>query len=284
LAGELSVADEQLIVGAHGEDDRRVLSPAWRGQRALRGLVALAKGAAPRLEIDARAVEHPDAFTGAALREATERHLAADRGHSVTIYEPRAPDALAMLADLIGPLARPARWAGEVPGPERERRVLLPATRIEDGETAKLLAYWLTIVAGPLRLPSSEARMLAAAALTFADNDLQHRAIDARPALLCACHEPQAHDLQIVCLSSHVPPEAAADPATYMRDLYHRSRKHLGGLYSLTALAERRGIDATLRVAVGTGRLFRRAEKARFDSGAGELPGFAASLEVHLRA
>jgi hypothetical protein len=100
LAGELSVADEQLIVGAHGEDDRRVLSPAWRGQRALRGLEALAKGAAPRLEIDARAVEHPDAFTGAALREATERHLAADRGHSVTIYEPRAPGALAMLAEL----------------------------------------------------------------------------------------------------------------------------------------------------------------------------------------
>lgn len=278
------MTDEQIIVRAHGEDDRRVLSPAWRGQRALRGLAALVNGAAPRLEIDARAVEHPDAFTGAALREATERHLTADRGHSVTIREPQTRGAFAMLADLTGPLTRPARWAGEVPAPGRERRVLLPATRIEDDETAKLLAYWLTIVAGPLRLPSPEARLLAAAAMTFADNDLRHRATDAPPALLCACHEPQAHDLQIVCLSSHIPPDAAADPATYIRDLDHRSREHLGGLYSLTALAERRGIDATLRVAVCTGRLFRRAEKARFDSGAGELPGFAASLEVHLGA
>jgi hypothetical protein len=278
------VDGEQLIVRTRGDDDRHVLSPAWRGQRALRGLAALVKGAAPRLEIDARAVEHPDAFTGAALRAAIERHLVADRGHSVTIREPRAPGALAMLADMVGPLARPARWAGEMPVPGREQRVLLPATRIEDDETAKLLAYWLTIVAGPLRLPSSEARMLAAAAMAFADNDLRHRAIDASPALLCACHEPQAHDLQVVCLSSRVLPDAAADPATYIRDLDNRSRENLGGLYSLTALAERRGIDATLRVAVGTGRLFRRAGKARFDSGAGELPGFAASLEVHLRA
>jgi hypothetical protein len=274
---------EELLARMQGDGDRRSLSRAWHGQRALRGLGALVARAAPRLEIDARRVEHPDAFTGAALREAVDRHLAADRGHTVTLREPVIPEALSMLGDLVGTLPRHARWAGDQQRPLRERRVLLPATRVTDDETAALLAYWLTVVAGPLRLPNSEARLLAAAAAAFADNSLRYRPADGPPALMCACHDPESHDLQIVCLSPNVPSAAARAPATFIRALDNHSRENLGGLHSLTQLAERRGIDATLRVATGTARFFLRSGMARFDAAAPRLPAFVVSLEVHLR-
>jgi hypothetical protein len=261
-------------------DDSRALTSAWRGQRALGGLDRLCAPGGPRRVIDARPLARADAFTGAAVREAIDRHLTRDRGHSVLLHEPTSPKPLSMLHHLVGPLPRRARWAGDAARPPIDRNVLLPAMRVEDDETSRNVATWLeTVTSGPLRLPSSAARLLAMAAATFGDNALKH---GAQGVLLCACHDPQANDLQVVALSDHVPAAAVTDGVSFLREAVERSERELGGIFSIVELARRRGIDVTVRVATGTGRTFWRAGKRRYDITTAPIPAFVASVEIHL--
>jgi hypothetical protein len=167
-----------------------VLTAAFRGQFALRGFEGLTARAGPRLEIDARALRHADAFTAVTVRETVDRHLGADPGHSVVILEPRDAEALAMLADLVGPLPRHARWAGTQAPPRRERLVLLPAMRVDSVETAMLLAEALTAVTAAVRVPASEARLAVSALATFADNALVYTLTPQRPSLVSVSRVP----------------------------------------------------------------------------------------------
>jgi hypothetical protein len=267
---------------AFHDADRRPLSAAFRGQRALRGFAGLTAKAGPRLELDGRTLRQPDSFTGVAVREAIDRHLLADRGHDVVLLEPRDVRDFDLLADLLGPLPKRARWAGLHPFPRRDGSVLLPAMRIPDRTTADLLADALPSVTAALRLPLSEARLAATAAAVFADNALIHAAPKAPASLLSICRVVEANDLQVVMLTPSVPPDARTDPGGYLRDVARRSEAHLGGLYSVGALARRRGIDATLRVAIGTGRVYVRSGRPRYEAHAADLPAFVAGLEIHL--
>lgn len=196
------------------------------------------------------------------------------------LLEPRDEQQFDTFADLVGPLPHRARWAGLRRPPRRERSVLLPAMRIPDRETADDLADSLPSMMGALRWPASESRLIATAAAVFADNALVHAAT-APASLLSICLAVDANDLQVVLLTPAVPPAAAADAGVYLRDLAGRSQTRLGGLYSLCALARRRGVDATLRLAVADGRFYVRSERPRYDQ-AGDLPAFVAAFEIHL--
>jgi hypothetical protein len=265
------------------DDDRRVLTRAVRGQVAVRGLATLCAPGGPRRVIDARALEFADAFTGAAVREGIDRHLRRDRGHSVVVREPTNPETLAALYDLLGTLPRRSRWAGEADRPRRNPAILLPAMRLTNAQELRDAANFLGSAAeGPLRLPPQASRLLAMAAAHFGDNALKHSPAGQRSVVLCACHELDSHDLQVVALSEAVPQAAGEKPAAYLREVMGQSHANLGGVFSLVELARRRGVPATLRLATGTGRLFWRDEKPRYEGQAAPVPGFVASLEIHL--
>jgi hypothetical protein len=271
---------------AHHDADRRVLTAAFRGPRAIRGFPTLVAPAGPRLAIDARALRQPDAFTAVAVREAIDRHLDLDPGHSVVIVEPRNGEDFALLADLIGPLPRRTHWAGTHPAPRRERSVLLPAMRIPDRDTAELVAYWLTSVTAALRLPVTEARLSVAAAAMFADNALIHAPDTVSAPLLSICRAQEPNDLQVVMLSPGVPGAARDHTEKYLQDLTARSQRELGGLYSLYLLARRRERDITLRVAVAGARCYVRSDgssgRIRYETYPTPVPAFVASVEIHL--
>lgn len=235
--------------------------------------------------IDARALHQPDAFTAVVVREAIDRHLAGDAGHSVVIVEPRLDNDFSLLADLLGALPHRAHWVGAQGSPRRERSVLLPAMRIPDRETADLVADWLTNVAPALRMPASEARLAVAAARAFAENALHHAPTGAEPSLLSVCRAHEPNDLQVVMMSPGVPSAAGNLTDEYLRDLVARSRSHLGGLSSLFTLARRRRLDVSLRVAVANGRVYGRTggvNRVRYEPYPALMPAFVASLEIHI--
>lgn len=277
------MSEDKLRIRMGENDDRRVLTPAVRGQLAVRELAMLCAPGGPRRVIDARALEFADAFTGAAVREAIDRHVRRDRGHSVVVREPAKLETLAALYDLLGTLPRRSRWAGEADRPRRDPAVLLPAMRITSAPKLRDAANFLgSAAAGPLRLPPNASWLLATAAAHFGDNALKHSPAGQRSVLLCACHELTSHDLQVVALSAAVPEAAQEQPAAYLREAMARSDATLGGLFSLRELARRRKISATLRLATGSGRLFWRDDKPRYEGQAPIIPGFVASLEIHL--
>jgi hypothetical protein len=281
------MSEEKLRIrmDGDGDGDRRVLTRAVRGQLAVRSLATLCAPGGPRRVVDARSLEFADAFTAVIVRESIDRHLRRDRGHSVVLREPAKHETFEMLHDLLGSLPRRARWAGEADRPRRDRAVLLPAMRIADAQELRNTANFLgSAAAGPLRLPREASWLLAMAAVHFGDNALEHSPAGQRSVLLCACHELDSHDLQVVALSEVVPEAAREEPAKFLREAMARSDAKLGGLFSLVALARRREIPATLRIVTGSGRLFWRDEKPRFDGRAEPVPGFMASFEIHLAA
>lgn len=265
------------------EADRRVLTPAFRGPRAIAGLAALCARAAPRLELDARGLRRADAFTGVVVHETVRRHLEADPGHEVVLWEPADEQAWAMLHDLLTPLPRLARWAGEQPAAQRERQVLVPATPIDDDETIDLVTrYALPAATASYRIPDAPRRLLLEAAAAFADNAVLHGG--GAPSVLCACYDPQANDLQLVVLSPAMPDGAGDDAATVLRDAVDR-REDVSGIETLIEKARRRKIDATVRLVTGTGRLrWRGHPEPQVEETAAPVPAFVASLEIHLPA
>jgi hypothetical protein len=75
---------------------------------------------------------------------------------------------------------------------------------------------------------------------------------------------------------------AAPDPPARLRDALASSRHRLGGLASLIVLAEKRGLDATLRLASGPARARWRAnDRVRYDTGP-VVPGFVAGFSVRV--
>ncbi|MDA0173394.1 hypothetical protein OJ998_30100 [Solirubrobacter taibaiensis] len=236
--------------------------------------------AAPRLTLDARRLVHADSFTAVMLAAAVGAHIERDQGHSVVVQEPLDDRAWSRLHDAVGTLPGRARWSGQREPPGRDRDILMPVTRVEDDETADLLAHWIGVVGAATRLPASESRLLQQATATFADNALRHAST--RSGLVAACREPQGNDLQIVCFSPGEDADSRSDANRYVRELAERSKNELGGLFALDTLARRRNIDATLRVATGHARLSSRGQRFRLDGDAPVVPGFVASLEIHM--
>lgn len=266
------------------DGDRRTLTPALRGQRAIAALGPLCSPAAPRLEVDATNLKRADAFTGVVVREVVRRHLDADPGHQIFLREPHDSPTWDMLSDLVGTLPRRARWAGDQRAARREQQVLLPTTSIDDEEVAKLISKsWLPAIMANLRLPAAERRLLMSAAAAFADNGLRYGSGAAT--LLCACHDEQANDLQLVALSSWEAPAEDFDAVDMLREALAKSRRAIGGIAMLIDQAKRRNIDATIRLAVDQGRLHCRGQATpRIEGDAPPIPAFVASLEIHLPA
>lgn len=264
------------------EGQPRLLARAWAGPRALNGLEPLLARAVPRFELDASALKRADAYTGAVVREALDRHLAADPGHRVVLREPAANEPHAMLCDLLNVLPPRAQWAGERPSARGDSAVLLPAHRVEDRETVELSNYALGLAVAQQRLPVPEARLLLHAAKQCSFNDLIHRRNGVMPGLQCVCHTRQSHDVQVVTLSTSAPTLCHDDPERYAKILVGACRDPFTGLGGLCWQGRGPRVDGTLRIRCGPIRLFARHGKVITRLEAEDVPWFAAGYEIHL--
>ncbi len=223
-----------------------------------------------------------DAYTGAVVREAVDRHLQADRGHTVILREPRNAEAYALLNDLLGELPRRAKWAGEQPAPRLDPMVLLPAYRIRNREDLKLFGLALQVAAASRGLPPGPTRLLLEAAMVLGYNDLRHRPRRTLPGLLCVCQMRQSNDLQVVALSSVAPQRCLEGPEQFAAVLAARCADPFTGLGGLVWRGRGQQLDATLRLRAGRVRVYARYGRVRREALAEAVPWFAAGLEVHL--
>jgi hypothetical protein len=273
------------MVGRELPSEHDSLRMSLRGERALAQLGPLTT---PRLAGPYRRVlvtsklSACDCYGGLALRACIVLHLSAHPENRAQIWEPKDPGVWSRMHDLLSPLPAGCELAEDHPRPARNREIVVPAMRIEGPETAELLGHTIARVHAGLGVDVSAARAVAGALVALAENAREHAA-DSSVGVMVACAlERPTNELQIVALDVGGTFAKAADPPTQLRDALARSRAQLGGLASLVLLAERRGIDATLRLASGPARArWRAGERVRYEEGA-TVPGFIASFSVRL--
>jgi hypothetical protein len=184
--------------------------------------------------------------------------------------------------DLLSPLPAGCELVEDQPRPARNREIVVPAMRIEGPETAELLGHTIARVHAGLGVDVSAVRAVAGALVALAENAREH-ATDSSVGVMVACAlERPTNELQLVALDLGGALATAADPPARLREALARSRAQLGGLASLILLAERRGLDVTLRLASGPARArWRAGDRVRYEEGA-TAPGFVASFSVRL--
>ncbi len=255
-----------------------------RGERALAqlGPLTTTRHAAPYRRVLATTfLADCDCYTGTILRACLDRHLAGHEENRAQIWEPKDPDVWSRLHGFLSPLPDGCDLVGDEDSPVRNEEVIFPAMQIEDAEIAALLGHTITRVRGRLGIDDSAARAVAQALVVLVENGREHGA-DSSVGVVAACAvERPANDLHLVALDLSGALATAKNPAAQLREAVARSREQLGGLASLMALAERRGLDARLRLASGPGRVRWRGSRVRYEEGT-PVPGFVASFSVRL--
>lgn len=271
-AGELPKAHESL-------------GSALRGERALAqlGPLTTARLAGPyRRVLVTSGLSACDCYGGLVLRVCIDLHLAAHRENRAQVWEPKDPEVWSRMHDLLSPLPAGCELAEDHPRPARNREIIVPAMRIEGMETAELLGHTIVRVHAGLGVDVSAARAVAGALVALVENARGYAA-DSSVGVMVACSlERSTNELQLVALDLGGALARADDPPARLREVLARSRAQLGGLASLILLAERRGLDATLRLASGPARArWRAGDRVRYEEGA-TAPGFVASFSVRL--
>ena len=231
----------------------------------------LAPGIGP-VSVDLSAVAQVDAYGGALVAAALTGAIAGP----VELVEPDDDDAHALIRDMLALAPSSAQWVGRHPRPRRDRRVLVPAWRVDDVDAARQLAHELMPVALPdLGVGEREVLTMSEAALVFAVNSLEHAEA---PAMICAALDQPCRKLKLVAVD--LGQRLAADPDA-LRAAVHHSRREGRELAGLATVSVRRGLEVTLRLATGAARMTFRDERWRAHSAA-PVPGFVAGLEIHL--
>ena len=271
-AHTLPKENESLLNPLDGEGALAALGPLTTPRRA---------GAYQRVLV-VNSLTACDCYTGVVLRTCIDTHLAGHAGNRIQIWEPKDADVWSRIHDLLSPLPERCELAEDQPYPARNREVIVPAIRIDEPETASLLGHAITRAHAELGLHVRSARAAMEALVAFVDNARTH-ATESSIGVLVACAVlPQANELQLVALDLDATLAGDPDPEERLREAIATSRRNLGGFASLIMGAERRGLDATLRLATGAARARWRTEERLLYSTASTIPGFAADFTVRL--
>jgi hypothetical protein len=265
------------------DPERRRLGNVFRGHRATSALGELLVPSAPILAIDATAVTRLDAYGGAVVRTGVDVHLARHAEHLASLIEPRDDASWELLWDLLGGFLLPLRcsWAGTRSPGKRGSQVLVPATPITDDEDVQLLVdHTIRQATGALGYGDRAGRLLQEAAAVFLENAKQHTPGAGTPPVVCAALEPQGNDLQLATVSLGGPVPDQADGEAALRRALTGGPNGSSSLTDLVAV-RRGGLDASVRLAWGTGRArYRTSDSWRFSTST-DVPGFIAGVEVH---
>lgn len=261
------------------------LLPSLRGERALAqlGPLTTARRADPYSRVLVMSgLSACDCHGALALRACIDVHLSAHAKNRVELWEPKDAGLWSRVHDLLSPFPDRCDLVEDQPRPVRNRDIVLPAMRIEQPDHAALLGHTIARAHDGLGVKVSAARALAQALVVFVENARAHAA-DSSVGVMVACAlEHPTRELQLVALDLGGALLPSGDPPAPLLDALARSRAGLGGLASLILLAERRGLDATLRLAAGQARArWRTHDRVRYEDGSA-VPGFVASFSVRL--
>ena len=252
-----------------------------RNEAALEFLPALGR-TENELMVACDGVTHADAWSGAALRTLIE-YAASWLGMPVTLALPKTAAVRSLLATLVGDLPNGSRLPEGATWPASSRSVLLPGVRIRNSWQAEQYANAFATVA-ERNYARSEVTFLAAGLGTLLDNVFQHASSSPVGAIACVAHEREENELQLVVsdLAESISREQAAgdalEAAWVASQAGHRGVPR--GLAGIAGMAERRGLDTSIALHSGTGRLHWRAGKALKSTGS-YVPGFTAVVTVH---
>ena len=264
--------------GAPDDAERRSFAGALYGRRALEQLAAaIAPPAGAGLELDLTGVTRADTYTGVVMRTAIECHLRAGSGNRVAVWAPRQGAARAMVDTLLNPLPPRCDRSQDPPRESASPHVHVPSLLLEDARDVDMITQLvLRGLAARRALRVQDARALQRSVAALGDNALVHGVGGPCPPVAALALEPMGHELQLVVTSLG----AETDPHG-LRAAVARTRERLGGLESIGAQADRKGLDLSLRLISGTARAHRRHGRWRYQDGP-LVPGWTAVVEIHL--
>jgi hypothetical protein len=224
-----------------------------RGQAALRYL-PVADGGEDCTCVFCDHVTAVDTWSGCVVRALLE-YARRGLGIPVQLSPPAAPAVCAQLAARTGELPQGitisgARW--ELGEPDE---ILVPAVRIRERALASQVADFVPFIGAGLGYPRRETRFLGAAFATLVDNAATHAAGSPVDAIAGVAYEPESNELQVVVIDLADGVSGASDSEGALADIWANSTARFGGLAGLAAMAENWGLDVTLSLASGTGRL-----------------------------
>jgi hypothetical protein len=222
-----------------------------------------------------------DAFSGAVLRASIEEHLASVRDGSVSIWHPDEEPIWETLHDLLGPLPDGCQLPRDARMPVRDRRVFLPAQRVDDMETADLLARYVRAAGPSAGLEPTEAGYLATALPALVENGLEYAPTSPCGVVVCGAVERESGDSQLVALDLGDSVAGAKEPLGALRECLERSRESFGGFAHIQGLASQRDLDVSILLASGTGRSRWRRGRSWRHSEVAFAPGFCVGISVH---
>lgn len=239
------MSDEQIWLSAAGD---------VRGANALQ-FIPRAGAVASEVMLLATAVTHVDAWTACAWRTVIEYHGRV-RCVRVVLTPPKDASVCRTIVGLLGQeLPKDLCYANDadVPASRAPRTVILPATAIRSFDEADLISGILPQLGAAF--PSRAMRFVEAAFGELVDNAIEWGRGSPVGAVVAAFHERDAHELQLVVTdlgALFVPDE---ETHLELERLARDSVSNAGGWGSLAGMAERRGLEATLEIAAGSGRL-----------------------------
>jgi hypothetical protein len=225
-----------------------------RGESGLQYLPAIGERVDDELLLHAKGMTGVDAWLGVAMRARIEYHARYFQ-RPVCIVAPDDRRTWRLLASLVGELPAQVSLArGDEWPPGRAQAALLPAQRLEGLGLVDQLADFLPSYLAR-NYPRTEARFLAAAFKTLAENSHLHARDSPIGAIAAILYDGRDHALQLVVvdLGQSVARVASAEQA--LEEIQARSASGGGGLVELTRVARRRNLDLELTVAAGSGRL-----------------------------
>lgn len=235
---------------------------------------------APEFMIRADAVTHVDAWTGSALRTVVE-YQGRVRQRRVVLSPPSAANVARLLAGLLDNdlpghfcLSNDAAAVGS-----RPRTVILPSTVTTSLSAADEVGDAIPALGS--HYPRRRVNFLAGAAVSLAENAIQHAADSQIGAVVTLAHDREEDGLQLVVTDLGGSITHAADPHLVLEAAVQESMANDGSLAGLTLQAERLGLDVTLTLAAGSGRLYWRAGSWTLAE-AQHVEGFTAAVTVHL--
>jgi hypothetical protein len=235
------------------------------------------------LLVAASSVTALDAWGGAVIRALIEDHVSRATEGSVCVWPPRAGSVFERAYDVLGTLpARVTVSSGEgVPG--RDRSVVIPAQRVRDQDEANNLALWVLAAAPHTqpRLSRAEAKLLATAVPTLAENGLEYAPASSCGTVICATIEQAAREVQLVTVDLGDAVARAPDPLEALRRSIRTARSKFGGLHNVLQRAEQLELASSLDIRSGTGEAQWTDGRWRFRGSQPFVAGWAVGLTVH---
>jgi len=254
--------------------------------RETRALAHLIDPKLPKNDISERLlimneVTDVDAFSGAVIRASIEEHVASVSGGTVSIWPPTEEQVWETLHDLLGPLPGGCQFPEDAQSPVRDRRVFLPAQRVDDMETADLLGRYVRVAGSSAGLSPTEAGYLATALPALIENGLKYAVNSPCGVVVCGAVERESGDGRLVTVDLGDSISGAKDAPAALKRCLEESRGSFGGLEHMRGLASQRALDVSILVASGIARARWRRDGSWRHNEVAFAPGFCVGLSVH---